>query len=150
MNAPIAEVLQKVLEQVLEAMAFVFADPWDDDAEPAAGPWLAVEMRYQGHAEGDVTLLATEACARALRAEVLGVDAEEVSDAEARDTLRELLNVMCGHVVTELHGNTPVFNLEVPCIRAASAGEAKQMADDSNAAKATIDGEPVLLALRSK
>jgi len=150
MSIPIPETLQKILEQVLETMAFVFADPWDDEAEASVGPWLAVEMRYQGHAEGEVTLLATEACARALRAEVLGVDADEVTEAEARDTLRELLNVICGHLVTEIHGTTPVFSLDVPRIRAARDEEVSLLAGDGNTARAMIEGEPILLALRSE
>lgn len=150
MSIPIPETLQKILEQVLETMAFVFADPWDDETEASAGPWLAVDMSYHGHAEGEVTLLATEACARALRAEVLGVDAEEVTEAEARDTLRELLNVVCGHLLTELYGTTPVFNLDVPRIRAARDGEVLRLMGDGSTAKAMIEGEPILLALRSE
>ncbi|MBI1319510.1 MAG: hypothetical protein GC168_11275 [Candidatus Hydrogenedens sp.] len=141
-------IIDRVLINVLETMAFIFADPWEEIEVEELAPWLAVRLRFHGHGEGQVVLATTNRCARMLRAEVLGQDADEVTDAAAEDTVRELLNVICGNILTELYGSVPVFNLEVPEIRPAECDEIAGLAESPESGKVFIDGEPIIVALQ--
>lgn len=50
-----------------------------------------------------------------LAANMLGLDSDDdLANERGEDSLKELLNVGCGNLLTELAGPDPVFDLEVP------------------------------------
>jgi hypothetical protein len=137
--------LAPLLEQILEQMAFMFLTPPDDTGgveTPQAG-WPTVELRFAGLRGGRLALTAEPSLARELAANALGIEPDEpLADDHAGDALGELLNILCGHVLTELFGPEAACALDPP-VRLDPEGEA----DWNSALRVRVDGRAMLLIL---
>ena len=109
------ETLATVLCDVLEASAFSFADPCEKDKLPEArGELLLAEITFRDDVqEGTIRLAAPAELAATFSAEMLALDPDEVTDSQAADALKELLNVTCGQWLTTVWGEEPLFQLTV-------------------------------------
>jgi CheY-specific phosphatase CheX len=109
-------VLFEVITGVLETQAFMFADECPaGDLETESASFLHASMTFEGPVRGRIGVMAPVEFCVALAASMLGVEPEEGAAAEgAADALKELLNVVCGQVLTTLHGADPVFRLSIP------------------------------------
>ena len=104
-----------------ESLALLLADE-EPSAEQRAAPFAwGVDLAFHGPlgdafagaAAGTLTVRATDDVARAVAANMLGLDAAE--DARlVQDALGELANVICGNVLPELAGRAAVFHLDAP------------------------------------
>lgn len=110
-----ADTLARLVTDALERTAFVLADPCDNPARlPPADTFAQIDFR--GPESGTVDLRASRAFARNLAASLLGVDASEISDAQAGEALRELANIVGGSVITALGGDDCRFSLGLPSL----------------------------------
>lgn len=138
--------LASLAAEVLGDLAFMIAD--DEPQAPAPGTiWLQGEVGYRGPVCGSVQCWVTRSFAVSLAANLLGTDpndAEAFTDAE--DAVRELLNVLCGHLVTAWHGREAVFNLTIPQV--SECLDSPQPPESSQSCSLCVDGEPVFLAHR--
>ena len=83
-----------------------------------------------------------------IAANVLGVDLDDPDVVvKPLDALKELLNVTCGHVLTALAGDEPVFDLTVPEVTEIDAVAWKKLADAPYTVAFLVDESPVLLQL---
>lgn len=116
MPLPAPEAVQKAFAEVLQQLAFLFAEPipaLSDIDDP--GTWRAVRMGFKGPFAGEVSLHLPTSLQAEVAANFLGLDAgDEGVSVHADDALRELLNVICGHILTLWAGEEAVFNLGAP------------------------------------
>ncbi|MDB5104615.1 MAG: hypothetical protein JWP91_2304 [Fibrobacteres bacterium] len=123
-----AETVGRVFREVLERQAFLFADPAEGDLVVGTGSMqgtcLAATMAFRGAAEGGLSLIVPESLAGEIATNFLGLDASEpATPSQSRDCLKELLNVTCGHILTSLQGEEPVFDLSIPEVGEVAASE---------------------------
>jgi chemotaxis protein CheY-P-specific phosphatase CheC len=141
--------LARVFTDVLETLAFMFTDlaEGDDLPDPAEEQVLA-EMSFTGVYTGDLALAVPRPMCAELAGNILGCDPNDMEDeAPAFDAFKEVLNVTCGHVLTDLAGAEPVFDLTVPEVRMIDAAEWETLRDAPETVTLLVDDYPVLLRL---
>ncbi len=114
----IKEALDKVATVVLEdwAMAFVGETPEGFTASETTIP-VEASVMFSGNigVSGQLFVMADHALAETVCRSVLGMDGDEELDIISKiDALKELVNVLGGHFLTEAFGKTPVFQLSAP------------------------------------
>ena len=146
-----ADVLTEVFVDVLEKVAFMFAElPEDDQEFDAPGDCVKVSMSFQGRACGNLSLTAPEPLCVSLAANVLGVDEDDDQAKEGGfDALKELLNVICGNLMTTLMGEDQAFDLSVPSIEHVGQVDWEELAKAPGAILFVVDDEsPMLVQLQ--
>ncbi|MCC6475558.1 chemotaxis protein CheX [bacterium] len=108
---------QAILEaatRVFETSAFLNMYP-SDTSEEIPAPDCAASMTFYGAARGRVTLRVNQEILVSVVENLLGESCEG-PEAEARkgDALKELLNMLCGNILTEYFGTEPIFDLSPP------------------------------------
>jgi hypothetical protein len=84
--------------------------------------------------------------AKEIAANVLGVDpADPIAEAHYRDSLGELLNVACGHMLSALFGDTEVFELSPPRPFSLTASETAKLARRRGCMAFSVDGRRAFL-----
>lgn len=143
-----AEILNETFCKVVEQAAFMFAEPAEAVALPAAaGPCLAVEMEFFGGFSGGLRMAASSRFCVEMAANVLGMEPDDPeSEAHGIDMLKELLNVVCGNVLTEIAGAEAIFTLSIPQAAPIDAESWRQMLGRGPACFA-VDEHPVLVEL---
>ena len=109
--------LRTIFSEVLANLAFMFDD--DELAEVTSGEqWLETEISYEGPSRGALRLRCTREFAQLLAGNLLGIDPQDQEDDEVgEDAVKEFMNIVCGQLVTALHGTEDIFNLTIPEIR---------------------------------
>jgi chemotaxis protein CheX len=143
------ELLTKVFSEVIEALAFMFADETDADELPASPDgYLEATMSFKGDFSGRLALAVSKDMCPELAGNILGVEPDDERVMEkAEDALKELLNMVCGHVLTSLAGEEPVFDLTVPAMKNLGAAEWAEMTGRDDVATLLVDDYPVALLL---
>jgi len=151
MNKKLDETLGRVAEEVFESLAFVLpafeeeGDPAEryaggdseESAPPEAADSTAASISFAGPFEGTLALSASNELLPAIAANMLGLDFGQVPSQEIqRDALKELLNVTCGNLLSEVAGEEAIFNV----------GGAELLAD--GALPARVAGRPPIAAAR--
>ena len=140
--------IARIFCEVLERQAFLFAESMETDGfgtEP--GRWLRATLRFGGDAPGILRLAAGEPMAREAAANFLGTSLDDPSvEANHRDALGEILNMVCGHMLTALHGNHALHDLGIPSLEDISALEAEAMAGTPGCLAFLVEDHPVLLS----
>ncbi|HNQ23851.1 MAG TPA: chemotaxis protein CheX [Phycisphaerae bacterium] len=137
--------LTTVFSEVLANLAFMFTDT--EPGEPVLeGEWLETMISYHGPYQGTLRLRCTRAFTVLLAANLLGIDPDD-DEAEhgADDAAKEFMNIVCGQLVTTLHGTDPVFNLSIP--RSTPLAEPPDLYSEDVSTTSTlwVEGHPVQL-----
>ena len=141
------EVLEQVFGKVLEEVAFMFADAADPEELPDEFPEaLEATMTFVGMMQGAVGVVVSPEMCLEVAANMLGVDPddEEAMD-KGRDALKELLNITCGHLLTSIAGDEPVFDLTVPEVTELDGERWQELKARPDAAVFLVDDAPALL-----
>ncbi len=143
------EILFEVVSGVLEAQAFMFADAAEKgDIPPRDGEYYQAKMTFVGPFRGTMALTVPMEMCTEMAANVLGLDMDdEQAEEGAQDALKELLNVACGQVLTELAGEEPVFDLTVPAVTVMDDETWDALTHDENVAAMLVDERPLLTGL---
>jgi CheY-specific phosphatase CheX len=116
-SEPLKEAVIASTMHVLETSAFMSAWPCAETEQPDQLPLpdIAASMTFRGHCRGRFTLRLSSALLPLLTENMLG-EAEEAGapGEKGRDALKELLNMICGNVLTAWQGDAPVFDLSPP------------------------------------
>ncbi len=139
------EVLERVVAHVLEDAAFVLAEPLEENA-PNPEEWRAVgvSLSFRGPVNGQIEMWAPREVALGFAANMLGLDAEDFeTEEESLDAMKEVLNIICGNLLTEAMGSEPVFDLGTPEISGSQAPGKAQSKEIEVWMQA--DGLPVLV-----
>ena len=105
------------MAEVLETMAFMFADPYENEEIPEEIPdAIKASMEFcweEGF--GAISLTVPAEMCMELASNILGMEPDDPnSQSKAEDALKELLNVITGRLATGVFGTKPVFTLSVP------------------------------------
>ncbi len=106
-----------VTSHILETMFFVTLEPWTgrggEDSPSAPASWLEGRIRFVGPRTGEVRLYVPLELAQAMAANFLGLEEGIPTDAQARDVVGELTNMICGNLLSRLDRKV-IYNLSVP------------------------------------
>jgi CheY-specific phosphatase CheX len=145
---PAKELLERIVGGVLEDAAFVFATPRKSPAREIAGTHaMSVRQEFWGSLTGHCEIRAPLDLAMTLAANMLGMtdacaDAQEI----CADALKEVLNIICGSLLTTMAGEDPVFRLGTPETR---CGTALSPPDDrTSQVWLDAEGHPILFRIR--
>jgi CheY-specific phosphatase CheX len=140
------EAVQEAVAETMESIAFMEAIPMEEDpaemqADDLLGSWIEVKHPIQA----GLTLLVPQELAMEITRSIYGVDEEVVfSEAEARDTLAELVNIVAGRLMSKITPSDLTFELGLPerCDIPPEAGQ------DSFMGVFDVEGAPLFLYAR--
>jgi CheY-specific phosphatase CheX len=143
------ELLVTVFSRVAEELAFMFTDtPDPDDVETAKNSFVKAHMRFTGPINGTLNMVVPESMCPQIAANVLGLDpADDLFLQAPHDAVKELLNVTCGNLLTEMAGEEPIFDLLPPEVNIIDRATWLATKKDPNTVLFAVDDEPVLLYL---
>lgn len=142
------ERIGEIIVGIIEKQAFLLGEPADrDELADEIDDGFKATVNFSGHASGSLRMLASRATCQELAANVLGVDEEDIDDAAARDAMGEMLNVLCGNILTELAGENPIFDLTPPAVEAAGAGDWEAALNAPGALAFLMEDEPFVVSL---
>ena len=134
---------------VMESLAFMFPEPVEPEDFPrCAEPGVEANLTFSGPVAGEMRLsLCQETCAEVAR-NLMGLDFDtEVSQDQAHDALRELVNVTCGELLVRLTPKDATFDLSVPYLQRFDSSGWEERADGPDSLLFVIDGAPAVLQI---
>ena len=144
------EMLNEVFTDICEKLAFMFTEIPDDEEFPEEilDP-VKASMTFVGPFKGSLALVVPNEMCPEIAANVLGLDPDDemMTESAANDALKEMLNVTCGHVLTSIAGEEPVFDLSVPEVSSLDKDAWKAIYDSPTTCALLVDDSPVLLYL---
>ncbi|MBO8130571.1 MAG: chemotaxis protein CheX [Candidatus Marinimicrobia bacterium] len=141
------EIIKNAFYETIEKSAFMFGDEVDEEElEIEYDSFLLAFMTFKGEGRGKLSLIVPEKMCPEIAANFLGVepDDEKVSSC-AEDALKEILNVTCGHVLTDLKGKKAVFDLTVPQIKRIKKKDWNSYYNNEDSILCIVDDYPVLI-----
>ncbi len=142
-------VLSEVFCDVLMRYAFMFGEEYEkENFLPDNPDCLHVNVAYNGYKKGNIGIIAPIELCIEMAANVLGVDEENGNCLnDAKDTLEELANVVCGQFLTSAYGNEPTFNLSPPSISESDELTWIEVCEKDNSLAFMVEDTPVLIYL---
>jgi CheY-specific phosphatase CheX len=138
--------LAEVMVEVLETQAFLFADrcgPRELITEEEE--FLQATIAFDGETRGRMGVAAPRTLCVTLAANMLGVENDDGSALEnAPDAMKELVNVICGRLLTSLYGSQPVFRLSVPTVEPMGAKGWKALIEGDSVVGLVVDDTPAV------
>lgn len=149
MREQILETVSATFLEVVEQLAFMFGEPTHKSALlDADGDYVLAQISFTGDVAGTLSLAVPRACVPGIAANILGIEPEEVeADAMATDSLGEMLNVICDHVIMAIAGKRADFSLGSPRVVAATPGFLAARIDDPDWLGFMLEDNTVLLGL---
>ena len=140
------ELLVRVLEVVLEQLAFMFGEAVTKEEMITEGEkYLHATMSYKGLQSGSLGVAIPAEMSVVLAANILGIDeGEEVASEKSIDALKELLNIFCGQMLTTVYGEEPVFDLSVPEVKEIDKGGWEELLDLPDAIAMMVEDVPLI------
>jgi CheY-specific phosphatase CheX len=134
---------------VVEKLTFMFGEPVAmHEVEQRAEPWVEARMAFQGEVNGSLAVIVPESLQPEIAANILGLDPADLAPPEMlADALREMLNVVCGHVIMALAGSAADFRLQTPSHQVLPAERLVELWDHPDTTGFLLDDEPMLLHL---
>ena len=138
-----------IFSEVMANLAFMFPD--QEEVEAAPGDlWLETTISYKGSHCGTLHFRCTREFSFVLASNLLGLEPDDESvESKADDAVKEFLNVVCGQLVTALHGTEEVFNLTIPEIWEMSESPDQTPDGSREWSKAYVTGHQVQFAYES-
>lgn len=135
--------------EVVEQLTFMFGEPTHKSALlDVDGDYVLAQLSFTGDVAGTLSLAVPGACVPEIAANILGLEPEEVEpDSMAADSLGEMLNVICGHVIMAIAGKRADFRLGSPRVVAATPEFLAARVDDPDWLGFTLEENAVLLGL---
>ncbi len=136
---------------VLEKLAFAFAEPVAKDELPdCSGENVRVDVAFTGGMRGDLGIAVPRRLCDEMAANILGLEPDSVIESDqALDAVKEVASVVCGHVLTAVAGEEPVFDLSVPTARPLDEEGWVTLLDCDDCLAFMVDDSPVLVRFRA-
>lgn len=143
------QALASTFLSVVEKLTFMFGEPVEmDEFEVRPEPWVEARMAFQGEIQGSLAVIVPESLQPEIAANILGLDPVDLAPPEMlADALREMLNVVCGHVIMALVGSQADFQLQTPVHRSLMDEELNALQQSPDSMAFLLDDEPLLLHL---
>lgn len=144
--------VKQVFSRVGEDLVFMFSEDWDEVERPLTEEmFVLVRVRFTGPFNGALSLAAPESLCKRVQENMLGASLEEGAGGKhLHDAFGELLNVACGHLLTALAGDDPVFTLAPPETVALDRAGWEKIKALPDAEAFLFDDTPVLLHFERK
>ncbi len=115
MRDDLNELLSAKIIEILEKLAFVFAEPVEAADDGFDGETISMEAAFTGPFSGSVGLEFEAGVVAELAANMLGLeDPEDLTPEQRTDALKEALNIICGNILPVIAGKTAVFHIAAP------------------------------------
>jgi CheY-specific phosphatase CheX len=144
------EQVQSTFLTVVEKLTFMFGEAVSSaDLPPTEGEYFEAWLTFAGTINGRLAVIVPSELTPEIAGNILGLDPADVQPGEMMvDALRELLNVISGHVVMALATNLADFKLSPPEHRQLTEEQWVALCEDPNTAPFLLDESPVLLNLK--
>lgn len=141
------EVLGTVFCDVVEKMAFMFSDEFEEGASPAGvRDAIRAFMEFRGPIEGTIALAVAKDLCPEIAANSLGLEPDdEDAISKSDDALKELLNVICGNFLTRVSGDEPIFDLTVPQVEDLDPEQWDALAQREGTCSFLVEDYPALI-----
>lgn len=113
MTTKLNDALTTTCVGVLEDLCFVCPDP-TEDGRPSPRDALSVEVAFRGPVGGKVALRFLDVPREEIASAMLGESDGVISEADLRDAMGEVANVICGQLLPRIGGAAAVFDLDAP------------------------------------
>ena len=135
--------------EVVEKLTFMFGEQVDvADVVTDAEPWVEARMGFSGDLEGTLAVVVPVSLQTEIASNIMGLDADASYTQDVLDdALRELINVVCGHVIMVLAGDDANFDLHPPQTDVLDGAALDALCADAGTTGYLLDDEPVLLHL---
>jgi chemotaxis protein CheY-P-specific phosphatase CheC len=142
------EKLRLVFPQVLQKQIFMFAEEMPmDDLPVEEKDWVEAQISFSGPIIGEMILTLPKSIELEIAANFLGKDVDDPELVKfSDDALKEILNVLCGHMLTALLGEEPIFDLSIPKVLPLSQEKYSGLADRPNSVGFDVEGKPAVLS----
>lgn len=143
------ESLERVVIEILQDAAFIFAEP-TERMEPDEEKVLVARLGFNGPSSGEMLLSCSPLVATDFAANLLGIDADDPEAASrGADALCEMLNIVGGALLANWFGVDGEFEMGVPSVLQIDSG---QYSDETRAAALmlpleTDEGERIDVAI---
>jgi CheY-specific phosphatase CheX len=107
--------LYSTAANTLEALGFMFTGLVSTEEQLRARPHLSVGVQFDGPIQGAVYVTLCGGVLKQVTCNMLG-DEEAPSEADQRDALAELANIICGNLLPQIGGTKAVFHVRMPAI----------------------------------
>jgi len=143
------EAVETTFMEVVEKLTFMFGEHAEKaDVAPGTEPWAEARMAFSGDVTGSLAVIVPQQLQPEIASNILGLDSDMLDSAEVLDdALREMLNVVCGHVIRTLAGPGCTFDLVTPENRVLEPAELTKVLEDADTSVYLLDDEPVLMHL---
>ncbi len=150
MQAEHTEMLGETFCRVLEDLAFMFGEPVEKSELPRGAPgYIQAKMTFSGEMAGALSLSVPADMCPVIAANVLGMEPEDAqANEKSLDALKEVLNVVCGQILTGIAGDEPIFDLSVPETDSLSADGWKTLLGSADSVGFILEDLPVVLELK--
>ncbi len=138
--------LLRTLASVFEGLAFMFVDEADDDLGSADG-FIGAGIGFWGRGvAGELEIIVPADVCTELAENILGTDEgdEALPEGSGASALAEVLNVACGYLLVQKHGDDHIFDLSIPSTRPVTAAEWERLSTDDRYALFGVDDAPLL------
>jgi CheY-specific phosphatase CheX len=101
--------------RVLDTAAFISVWPWTEHDRDLPAPDIAATMEFRGPCQGRMIFRVSSEVLPTLAMNMLGdFNSDPGHREKALDALKEVLNMICGNVLTAWRGAEAAFNLSPP------------------------------------
>lgn len=141
------EVLTKVCYDVFEHLAFMFCEEFDGgELRSDSDSFIKASMSFKGDRSGTIEIIVPSGLARSLVFNILGIEqSDNIEPGSAEDAIKELLNTICGSMLTSLFGDKVVFNLSVPEASEINSEEWESLVENKDYIAIDVEENPVLI-----
>lgn len=149
MTDQMREAVETTFMDVVEKLTFMFGEHADlDDVEPDGEPWAEARMAFTGDVKGSLAVIVPQSLQPDIASNILGLDSDMLNNPDVLDdALREMLNVVCGHVIRTLAGESCRFDLVTPKNTILEPDQLQAILEDEATSAYMLDDEPVLMHL---
>ncbi len=122
MRDQVVESVSATFLGVVEQLTFMFGEPASKSGVLATDDdYVVAHLDFTGDAKGWLSLAVPTGCVAEIAGNILGLEPDELDPSSlAPDSLGEVLNVICGHVIMAIAGKGADFRLGGPIISEAS------------------------------
>jgi CheY-specific phosphatase CheX len=107
--------LTTAISEVIENLTMMVVE--EPETREGFVPQLKGDIEFTGPINGSLSISCSETLSQKLAANLLGIEPDSTdTQASSWDALAELLNVVCGNLVTSLYDASRPFNLSSPQI----------------------------------
>jgi len=142
MDTECCKTLEAVFPDVLQRVAFAFGEPALASELTCPEEGLLGRIRFSGSSRGHMEIAAPAAFAGEFASNALGLEPGAMLEpGQAEDAWRELLNIVCGNILTDRAGEAAVLDLTPPEVEPLTLDSWLQLAKAGGTRAFIVDGQ---------